>query len=173
MSVKMARTTLLKRLENRRAAVLDRWVGLVFDTYPPDTAMILKAGGDRFGNPVNYCVSCNLGSILDALISGSEPETLFSNLEEIIKVRAVQDFTPTAAVSFMALLKQALASELDRNYDSDPAMKELDQKIDLLSNACSVIYADCRQRIARIRDNEQKKMALNVARMMRTAESGK
>jgi hypothetical protein len=176
MSVKEARISLLKLLEQRKAAVLHRWAGLVFGTYPHDTAMILKAEGDRFANPVGYCVQYNLGMVLDGLVSGDGLETLFPYLEEIIKVRAVQNFTPEAAVSFMALLKKALASEVNPGNKSAESIQEmigLDERIDHLSNACSNIYADCKLRIDRIRFSEQKKMAVNMSRLMGTWEREK
>ena len=153
-----------KLLKQRKAAVLRRWTGLVFDTYPSDSAVILKSEGDRFANPVGYCVQHNLGVVLDGLASDAGLETLFPNLEEVIKVRAVQDFTPEVAVSFMVLLKKAIASELGRDRVGE--LKQLEEKIDVLSNACSSIYADCRMRIDRIKANERRKDAINMSRMM-------
>jgi hypothetical protein len=176
MSVKDARISILKLLEQKKAAILRRWTGLVFDTYPHDTAMILKSEGDRFANPVGYCVQHNLAMVLDGLISGDKVETLFPNLEEIIKVRAVQNFTPEAAVSFMHLLTKAISSEVgsyNKHGKPDPEMKGLEERIDLLSNACSVIYADCRLRIDRIKASEQTKAAINMSRMLGTWEREK
>lgn len=144
-----------------KATVLRKWIDLVFDTYPPDTAAVLKSRGDRFANPVSYTIVSNLGKILDGLLDGVELETLFPCLEEIIKIRAVQDFTPEAAVCFMSLLKQAIISE--------PGFKIADGmnvKIDRLSVSCIDIYNDCRNRIEIIRAREKEKSAINLQRMM-------
>ena len=155
-------------LKQKKAAVLRCWTDLVFETYASDTAAILKAGGDRFANPVSYNVSCNLEKIVDGLIEGKKAETLFSCLEEIIRVRAVQEFTPEEAVCFMPLLKKALLSEAGIE-----AGGQLKDNIDHLVAACPNIYRDCRNRIDRIRANEKMKMQLNMARLSGLQEGGK
>ena len=148
-------------LKQRKAAVLRRWQDLVFETYAPDTAAVLKTGGDRFDNPVSYTVSCNLQLILDGLVERKHVETLFPCLEEIIKIRAVQEFTPETAVCFMPILKKALMLETGLE-----AEVELAGRIDRLSAACLVIYQECRNRIERIRTNEKIKAARSMSRFM-------
>lgn len=159
-----------------KTSILRRWIGLVFDTYPADTAMILKSGGDRFSNPVSYNVSYNLEMILEGLICGKDQETLFSYLEDIIKIRAVQDFTPVTATSFMSLLKQAVEVEIGSRYRSQQfaeEREELEKKVDSLSDACTGIYSDCKSRIERIKVNEQRKTANNISRLQSITESVK
>jgi hypothetical protein len=176
MRVKGANISSKMLLEKRKAAVLQRWIGLVFDTYPPDTAMVLKAGGDRFTNPVNYAVTHNLEMVLDGLVLGKEAETLFPYLEEIIKIRAVQDLTPDNAVSFMSLLKRAIISETGRGGKTGQPGQELEdieRRIDLLADACSNIYLDCKGRIERIKSDEQGRMAMNMSRMLERSGRGK
>lgn len=151
-----------------KATVLRKWIDLVFDTYPPDTAAVLKSRGDRFANPVSYTIVSNLGKILDGLLDGVEVETLFPCLEEIIKIRAVQNFTPETAVCFMPLLKQAIGSESDFKVTEG-----MNVKIEKLSVACVNIYNDCRKKIEIIQAREKEKSAINLQRMMGVLEEGR
>jgi len=170
-----ANISLNTKLVQRKASILRRWAGLVFETYPPDTAIVLKAGGDRFANPVCYAVIHNLEMILDGLFTGKEMETLFPYLREILKIRAVQDFTPSGAVSFMALLKKAMNSETGPGAKSKQLkreMMEFEQEIDVLSAACSDIYLECRHKIGQIKAGEQKKMAANMAGLQERSGRG-
>ena len=175
MGVKEADLSLSGLMAKQKASILHRWTGLVFETYQPDTATMLKARGDRFANPVSYNVSYNLGMVLDGLISGQEAGTLFPYLEDVIKVRAVQDFTPESATSFMVLLKKAIASEVNAGKGA-PLFKQdlavLEKRIDLLSDACSDIYTECRRRIENIKAGEKRKAAANMSRLMGTSENG-
>jgi hypothetical protein len=175
MRLKEAGPSLAALLAKDKTSILHRWAGLVFDTYPADTANVLKAGGDRFANPVAYAVTSNLEMVLDGLIAGKEVEALFPCLEEILKIRAVQDFTPDGATSFMAFLKQSIEFEVKpgrkpEGYDADRT--ELEGKINQLCNACANIYGECRRRINSIKSDEKRRTALNMARLMGTAEGG-
>jgi len=66
--------TLKELLNKHRSRILARWVGLVFDTYPAETARFLKSEPDRFANPVSYTIRCNLDLLLDDIINEASPE---------------------------------------------------------------------------------------------------
>lgn len=155
-------------LEQRKAAVLRKWQNLVFDTYAPDTAAILKSGGDRFANPVSYNISNNLELILDGLTDGRPEETLFPYLEEIIRIRAVQELTPETAVCFMSLLKTAFIAETGVEADDDLA-----DRIERLSASCPDIYRKCRDRIELIKIREKAKTARYLTRLISLQENEK
>ena len=67
---------LAQSLIRKKAAILNRWVNMVFDTYPGDTAAFLKGERDRFTNPVGYATKINLEKILDGLLAGADVESL-------------------------------------------------------------------------------------------------
>ena len=76
--------TLKELLTRNKSKILQRWLDLVLDTYPPETARFLKDEKDRFANPVAFTVKCNLELLLDDLLNNSSEKTVMSHLEEII-----------------------------------------------------------------------------------------
>ncbi len=79
----------------------------IFDTYPADTSRFLKGEKDMFANPVGHTITANAEYILEGLIKGADAASLSAYLEQIIRIRAVQDFTPAAGSVFHEQLKNS------------------------------------------------------------------
>ncbi|MCX6007031.1 MAG: RsbRD N-terminal domain-containing protein [Chloroflexi bacterium] len=151
--------TLKELLVRNKSKILHRWLDLVLDTYPPETARFLKDEKDRFANPVAFTVKCNLELLLDDLMNNPCEKTVMPHLEEIIKIRAVQDFTPFQAVSFVVLLKEAIANELKVQIKTKEIYAELlklESEIDKLSGISFNVYSACKDSIYQIRIKELK-----------------
>jgi hypothetical protein len=147
---------LLASLRERREALAERWAELIFASYPPLTARFLEQERDRFRNPVGSTVKAELARLMDGLLSGADRESLAAPLDAIVRVRAVQDFSPTAAVRFVFQLKQAvgeLLAEEDRHAPLEQLL-ELHGRLDELALQAFEIYAGCREQIFAIRARE-------------------
>jgi hypothetical protein len=151
--------TLKELVTRNKSKILERWLDLVLDTYPPETARFLKDEKDRFANPVAFTVKCNLELLLDDLLNNSSEKTVMSHLEEIIKIRAVQDFTPSQAVSFVWLAKEAIYNELKVQLKTKEMCSELlklESEIDKFSGVAFNLYSTCKDSIYQIRIKELK-----------------
>jgi len=93
-------------LLQKKVAILERWHLLILDTYPADSSRFLKQEKDRFANPVGSIISAGIEALYDELIGEMDPDRLSTCLDSIIRVRAVQDFSPSNAVAFIPLLKR-------------------------------------------------------------------
>jgi len=147
-------------LEKKKPVILERWLAAIYDTYPADTARFLEREKDQFSNPVGYNSSANACHILEGLIRGEEGATLSSFLEGIIRIRAVQDFTPTQAVSFVSSLKTIIADQLEpeiRRHNLWSEWEELQASIDNLTFMAYEIHAKMKQKIQHIRMKEIEK----------------
>lgn len=149
-------------LAQKRQAVLDQWLGLVLDTYAPETAALWKKKKDPFANPVRYRFEIGLKGILDGLLAGAaipDPAVFAPFLDEIVRVRAVQDFTPAQATSFMFLLKKVvrelLWEELHQGGDW-VGLLAFESTVDILALLAFDIYTSCREKIFEIRINQTK-----------------
>ena len=100
--------------EQNRAAIGERWLERTLASYRPDAAAFFKQQQNRFANPVGQTFAERTGAIVDGLLAGADATELCVHLEEIVKIRAVQEFTPAEAVSFVFLLKDAIREELAR-----------------------------------------------------------
>jgi len=75
-------------------------------------------------------------------------------LDEIIRVRAVQDFTPAQAVAFIYLLKQACRDVLWKEVSENgrfTELFELESRIDVLGLISLDIYCKCREKLFQLR----------------------
>jgi hypothetical protein len=149
--------TLDQLLLQNKAAILERWRNLVLDTYPADGARFFKGEKDKFANPVGSTISEGTEAIFTGLTGGKDIELLAESLDSIIRIRAVQDFSPSAALAFIPLLKKAIRGELDAAIKKDALYGELlefESGIDDLMLLGIDIFTKCREQIYEIRCRE-------------------
>lgn len=153
-------------LEAKRASILRKWLQLIIDAYPADTAKFLQNEKDRFANPVGCAISEQCGAIFGELLGDMDTEKLLTSLDEIISVRTVQEFSPSDAVGFVFSLKQAIRQELAAEIEGDRVPAELchiESRIDRVALLAFDTYMKYRERISQIRMREiagQREMAL-------------
>ncbi len=156
------------RLENllvrNKRAILDDWFGLLVDTYPPDSAQFLKRTGDLFGNPIGASARSGMTALFDELVDGGmDHRTLSDFLDPLIRIRAVQSFSPSQATEFVFRLKDSVYKVLGREISSGQLFSELhafEKKIDALALIGFDIYMECRQCISQLREKELSNRAL-------------
>jgi hypothetical protein len=166
-----------EQLEAKSASVLGRWSQLILDTYPPDTARFLRQERDNFVNPVGCTIAREIKTIYDELRHGMDPEKLAASLNEIIRIRTVQDFSPSQAIGFVFLLKEAARGALGAAADTASAERaEFESRVDRLALLAFDIYMECREKVNEIRVSEvaaQREMALRIlARTQAAGEMG-
>lgn len=148
-----------KLLTQKRSAILDRWFKLILETYPADTKRFLKEQKDQFANPVGYTLSTEIENLFNDLLQGINRESASTILDRIIRIRAIQDFTPSQALSFIFLLKRAIREELDTEIRENRLFDEVlifESTIDTLALLGFDIYTKCREKIYELRVNEAK-----------------
>ena len=162
-------------LAARRDAVLDRWIESVINAYPDQTANFLKEQPNRFANPVGASLREGLADIVDGLVTGTDPDDLRQALDLVIRVRAVQEFAPAAAVGFIFDLKKIVRGVV---ADSAEVPDEFDHGIDRLGLAGFEVYMSCREQLWSIRAKEIRNQSLGILERMqawreaRARESG-
>ncbi len=152
-------------LTARREAVLDRWFQAVLATYPEETARFLAGGSDPFANPVGCTVREGLGRLYDGIAVERTPDELASAIDGIVRIRAVQEFAPSAAVGFVYSLKGILSEELAGAGLSAAESAPLESGVDRLALAAFDVYMKCREKIFEIRVREIRESQLLAARL--------
>lgn len=130
---------------------------MVIDTYPPDTSRFIKGQKDPFANPVGNTTFEGLQTLFDALFDDMNREAIVSSLDPIIRIRAIQDFTPSKAISFIFSLKKIIREIANKEFPDDQVADELflmDSKIDNLGMIGFDIYMECREKLYEIKSNE-------------------
>jgi hypothetical protein len=141
-------------LEARKEVLLAEWLVRTLETYPAASRDYLTREEDSFRNPVGHTLKEGLASLLEGLLSSQEPTELVPVLEPMVRLRAVQDFSPGQALSFLFLLKDVAREEAARLGESAIAETErLEMRIDRLALAAFDLYMKCREEISTIQIN--------------------
>ena len=150
---------LLSLLSERKASLTDRWRQRLFESYPPETAIFLKKEKNRFDNPMGHQLSDGLGRILETLVQEMDREQVVAALDEVIRVRALQNFTPSQALAFIFLLKNVIREELApelKDGQFSPELQEVESRIDGMALLGFEVYTQRREKLYEIRVTEVK-----------------
>ena len=144
-------------LSQKKSAILGRWLTTIYESYPPETAIFLRKEKNRFDNPAGYRISEGLAGLYGALLQEMERDQILTWLDEIIRIRALQDFAPSQALAFIFLLKNVIRQELAeeiRQENLAAEILELESRIDGLALLGFDVYAKRREKLHEIRTGE-------------------
>lgn len=148
-------------LADKKASILEKWFDVIIESYPPVTSNFLKTQSNRFANPIGSTISKGIEDIFDELLRGLNKEKTSQFLDNMVRIRAVQDFTPSQAISFIFPLKRIIREELRVEIAEKQLSDEilsLESTIDSLALSAFDIYMKCREKIYEIKANEVKRM---------------
>ncbi len=151
---------LIDLLSDKKSELLERWRELVFDSYVPETARFLKSQKDRFANPIAYQLTRGLTGILEVLLLNKEPDQAVAQFDEVLRLKALQDASPSRAMAFIfvlkALIREELAQEL-KNPDFAAEMIELEARLDGLALLGFDVYMQRREKLCEVKVSEVKR----------------
>jgi len=166
------RVVLNDLLLRNEAAILKRWFDLILETYPNDTAALMRKDKNQFTNPVGSTLSRETQVLFKKLCEGGQHERCQASLDSILKIRSVQDFSPSQAVGFVFLLKKAIGETLKNEICKESVMDEwlkFQSNIDDLALQAFDTYMECREKICEIRIEQaraEKEMAFRMMERM-------
>jgi hypothetical protein len=153
-------------LTKHKSAILEDWLQSILDTYPPETARFLRQTKDGMANPVGATVKAETEHIFDELLAGDPKiQELSKFLDRIIRIRAVQDFTPDEALGFIFDLKQAVRRRLGKEMEDQAVRENLlryEEKVDKLMLLGFSIYMSCREQIYELKAKEMRNLYAKV-----------
>jgi uncharacterized membrane protein YheB (UPF0754 family) len=144
-------------LSEKKTSVLNRWYDTILNTYPSDTAKFLKGQKNPFLNPVGSTTFQGIKNLYEYLIHGVEKDKVSQYLDNIIRIRAVQDFTPSQGIRFILFLKEVIREELKNEiavHRLQDELLEFELKIDDLSLLAFDIFMKCREKLYQLKVNE-------------------
>ena len=156
-------------IRQREPQIIKRWVDRLLDTYPDDASRLMRSQKDQFANPVGHTLKNSLLDVFHEIVFSEDNEKLAQCLDRIIRIRAVQDFSPAAALAFIFDLKGVLREDLGVEL-REPGLPEelglLDARIDEAMLIAFNVYSRCRDELGELRINEVKR---NVSRLLQRA----
>ncbi len=146
-------------LDNHRPNIIKKWRDLILASYPESTQRFLVKEKSQFANPVGHVIDRDIETLYDELVKGEDIDKISSCLDNIIRIRAVQDFKPSHAISFVLELKKIIREELKEKRVENGFWNQLqafDTRVDEVALLAFDIFSKCRQKIYDIRVNEVK-----------------
>lgn len=123
----------------------ERWLELVLASYPAAARTSLTETADPFRNPVGAALGGNLRLLARELLGEMNGEAVASAMDAVVRLRAVQGFSPSAALKFVFDLRRAAAEagcEIPQARIDELALKGFDQ------------YMSCREQVFALRLKE-------------------
>jgi len=152
--------TLKELLQDNENAILQRWFDDAMGTYPDMAVAAFSRQKDPFANPVGHSLRVGTQGIFATLLEGPDDAKIRECLLEIIRIRAVQEISPAAAVGFVFGLRRAIRAELAPAINDAALSSELakiEDQIECIALAAFNIYVECREQVYELRVNEVKR----------------
>lgn len=152
--------TLSELLREHQETIVEKWIAQVYNTYPIDTVGFLRKGKDEFQNPVAHRTSKAIESLVEALLAdGLDSDAALGPLDDLIRIRAVQDFSPAQAIGAVYFVKSIIRGLAQPHLEAGSLAVELlhfESKIDSLALMAVNIYTQCKSQVHEIRIKEIK-----------------
>jgi hypothetical protein len=154
-------------IATRSKELAQKWADLILGTYPEQTQVVWRKNRDQFTNPVGSAILASTNELLPLLLTWNDAEAVANSLQQIVKIRAVQDFTPSQALSFVFLLKKLLRQEFIKELAARGELEDLlhfETRVDNLAVIAFDLYVAARDQISRMRVDEVKRAHVNIVR---------
>ncbi|SPE30923.1 dissimilatory sulfite reductase system component, protein DsrT [Candidatus Sulfotelmatomonas gaucii] len=138
--------------------VAERWVERTLAAYPAEILPFLSGEHDRFRNPVGQVIQESLTTLARELLGAMDNRATAPAIDALVRMRAVQDFSPSAALRFIFDLRPVIAEVCGE------VTPQLESRIDELALMAFDRYLACREQIASLREKELRVRALSPAR---------
>jgi len=159
-SLRADEVRLQELLHRSKDAIVERWLDAALAMYPAESTALFRRQKDPFANPVGHSLRVGTREIFEALLDGMDAERIRRSLGEIIKIRAVQQFSASEAVHFVFGLKDAIRGELGTAVHEPGLSSELarlEGQVDRIGLAAFDIFVECREQVYELRVNEVKR----------------
>jgi hypothetical protein len=144
-------------LKNQREKIVDQWVNYTLSTY--ESSSFFKKETDKFANPVGGNTREALSALFDLLAKNADPQEFVVPLEQIMRIRAIQEFAASVAVAPIHAVKHITREILAKDKEMRPLVAELydfEFAVDLAVLAAFDLYMQCRERLYQVRIQEIK-----------------
>jgi hypothetical protein len=147
-------------LKNYREKIVNRWVEYTLSTYTSSTFFLKEK--DEFANPVGGNIRQALEKLFVLLSGNADSKEFTAPLEQILRIRSVQEFTASQAVAPVHAVKHITREILAADKQNCGLVNDLydfEFAVDLAVLAAFDIYMQCRERLYQVRIREIKSSA--------------
>lgn len=160
-------------LLQNRSAIVQKWFDRIVKTYPANSQKFIKERKDRFANPVGSTILLGIEGLYEELLREMDSEKVTKYLDSVIRIQAVQGFSPSQALSFIPSLKGVVREELGEKILGKRLAEELlefETRVDQLTLLAFDNYMKCREKIYEIRAQELRNRSVEVMERIQRRE---
>lgn len=139
---------LQKFLTDNQHAICEQWAEAIIKTYPEEGAKFFSGSSNQFANPVGHTFRINVERIYKVLISDCDVADCTTELDGILRIRAVQGFAPSVALCFIPALKEIVRRQLVKECPLDQVdalIHDWSLRVDRLTMVGFDLYMSCRE----------------------------
>jgi len=154
-------------LRERQTALHQRWLERVVESYAGDAARFFRREKNPFANPVGVTLKVETEALIAGFLDEAGADVLAPPLERLLKVRAVQDFSPAEMLGFIFLLKPVMRETLEDEWGTPEIVDEylaLCERVDAIGLLAFDVLSAIRERIHEIRVGEVKRRVSSILR---------
>jgi hypothetical protein len=148
---------LQKFLTDNHRGICAEWTDAIFKTYPEEGQKFFSNSSNQFSNPVGHTFRNNIEKIYLALVRGADLSECSTDLDGILRIRAVQGFAPSVALSFLPALKEIVHREVTKAKLAEAfgvEMHDWEMRIDYLTMMGFDLYMSCRETLWKQKANQ-------------------
>jgi len=148
---------IIELLRENRVMLVELWTVKTMQTYPSESARFYSKEKNQFANPVGHAMSKGLADIFEAMLDGLDIRSIQPMLDSMVRIRAVQGFSPSSSLAFLLFIKKIIRDELDAEIKAKGLEKQLvafEERIDGTLLVAFDVYAQCRQTLSDIKNSE-------------------
>lgn len=148
---------LAEAFRNYEDKIVDQWVDYTLSSYKSST--FFKKAPDKFSNPVGGNTRESLGKLFKLLIKNANPEEFIVPLDQIMRIRSIQEFSASEAVGPIYAVKHITREILAKDPERKQFIADLydfEFNVDLAVLAAFDLYSQCRERLYKVRIKEIK-----------------
>ncbi|MDO5674855.1 MAG: RsbRD N-terminal domain-containing protein [bacterium] len=148
---------LAKAIAAKQKQILDIWLERTLNSYRSPGFFIKSQ--DLFANPVGMQVRSGLAAVFELLCEEANQEAFARPLDQVVRIRAVQDFSASQAVVPFLELKWVVKEVLGADAQSGPLagqLNEFDCAVERVALMAFDLYCRCREQLYLNRIHELK-----------------
>ena len=146
-------------LVQKKDAIIKSWIDMVVSSYAPDTAQFIRSRKDRFANPIGSSITTGLTGLFEQLLDSPEEAKVRKFLDPIIRIRAIQNFTPSQSTAFVLVIKKIVRDNLKKELADQrtaSAIAAFEANVDAICLLAFDIYMECREKIYELKTNTER-----------------
>ncbi len=148
---------LAEAFRNYEDKIVDEWVDYTLSSYKSST--FFKKGPDKFANPVGGNTREALAKLFKLLSKNADPGEFTEPLDQIMRIRSIQEFSASAAVAPIHAVKHITREILSKDEERKQFIADLydfEFAVDLAVLAAFDLYMQCREQLYKVRIKEIK-----------------